>query len=59
MRGPRVLESTLFPAVRFRSKRVTGNAKSSSAGEYEVQVTGDLTIHGVTREVVVPGDKLK
>jgi polyisoprenoid-binding protein YceI len=54
MRGARVLESSVFPEVRFRSKRVAGNAKSSSAGEYEVQVTGDLTIHGVTHEVVVP-----
>jgi polyisoprenoid-binding protein YceI len=54
MRGPRVLESTLFPEARFRSKRVTGSATSSGVGEYEVQVTGDLTIHGATREVVVP-----
>jgi polyisoprenoid-binding protein YceI len=54
MRGPRVLEAAAFPEVRFRSKRVTGNATASRGGEYDVQVTGDLTIHGVTREVVVP-----
>jgi len=54
MRGPRVLEASAFPEVRFRSKRVTGHASASSSAEYEVQVTGDLTIHGVTREVVVP-----
>jgi polyisoprenoid-binding protein YceI len=52
MRGPRVLESGVFPEVRFRSKKVAGHA--TSAGAYEVQVTGDLTIHGVTRELVVP-----
>jgi polyisoprenoid-binding protein YceI len=53
MRGPRVLESAAFPEVRFRSTRVTGQAKGTSS-VYAVQVTGDLTVHGVTREVVVP-----
>ena len=53
MQGPRVLDSSRFPEVHFRSKRVTGHA-ASGPGEYEVQVTGDLAIHGVTREVVVP-----
>ncbi len=55
MRGPRVLDSIRFPEVHFRSKRVTGHATATSrGGEYEIQVTGDVTIHGVTREVVVP-----
>ena len=54
MRGPRVLDASRFPEVHFRSKRVTGHATASASGEYDVQVTGDLTIHGVTREVVVP-----
>jgi polyisoprenoid-binding protein YceI len=53
MRGPRVLESSAFPEVRFRSRRVTGQAKGTSS-VYDIEVTGDLTIHGVTREVVVP-----
>jgi polyisoprenoid-binding protein YceI len=53
MQGPRVLDSSRFPEVQFRSKRVTGHP-ASGPGEYDVQVTGDLTIHGVTHEVVVP-----
>jgi polyisoprenoid-binding protein YceI len=56
MRGPRVLDSARFGEVRFRSRRVSGRAVSGSSAraEYEVQVTGDLDIRGVTREVVVP-----
>lgn len=36
-----------FPTLSFESKKVT------EAGD-ELQVTGDLTIHGVTREVTIP-----
>jgi polyisoprenoid-binding protein YceI len=35
-----------FPAIAFRSKKVV-------AGQGELKVTGDLTIHGVTKEVVL------
>jgi polyisoprenoid-binding protein YceI len=35
-----------FPTLHFRSKRVT------RTGDDELSVAGDLTIHGVTREVV-------
>lgn len=69
MRGPRVLDVARFAEVRFRSRRVAGSAAGGATGSsaggatgtstaaarrYELQVTGDLTIHGVTREVVVP-----
>jgi polyisoprenoid-binding protein YceI len=56
MRGPRVLDSARFGEIRFRSRRVSGRAVSGSSApaEYEVRVTGDLDIRGVTREVVVP-----
>jgi len=55
MRGPRVLDSARFGEIRFRSRTVSGRAVGGRvADEYEVQVTGDLTVHGVTREVVVP-----
>lgn len=36
-----------FPAMTFRSKRV------EPAGPGKLKVTGDLTLHGVTREVVL------
>jgi polyisoprenoid-binding protein YceI len=56
MRGPRLLEVARFGEVRFRSRSVTGLVAGASTAHpvYEVQVTGDLSIHGVTREVVVP-----
>ncbi len=56
MRGPRVLDSARFGEIRFRSRTVSGRAVggAGAAVEYDVQVTGDLTVHGFTREVVVP-----
>lgn len=54
MRGPGVLESSRFPEVHFRSKLVTGAAASGSAAGYSLQITGDLTIHGVSKEMTFP-----
>jgi len=61
MRGPGVLDVARFAEVRFRSRRVAGSTAggapanlTAGARRYELQVTGDVTIHGVTREVVVP-----
>ena len=54
MRGPGVLESSRFPEVHFRSKRVTGADASGSAAGYSLQITGDLTIHGVSKEMTFP-----
>lgn len=53
MRGPRVLDTARFADVQFRSHSVTGR-EVGRTNTYEVQVTGDVTIHGVSREVVVP-----
>lgn len=41
------LDVEKYPAITFRSKKVM------STGDGEAKVTGDLTIHGVTREVVL------
>ena len=63
MVGPRVLDASRFPTVTFRSKTVTG--KSSAQGAYDLKITGDLSLHGVTRSVALPlrvevsGDTLK
>jgi polyisoprenoid-binding protein YceI len=56
MRGTRVLDVGRFLEVRFRSRGVTGRALADAAGgaTWDVRVTGDVTLHGVTREVVVP-----
>jgi polyisoprenoid-binding protein YceI len=40
------LDVEKFPAITFVSKKITG-------GNGEYKVTGDLTIHGVTKEVVL------
>jgi len=36
-----------YPTLTFKSK------KAESAGEGKLKVTGDLTLHGVTKEVVL------
>lgn len=41
------LDVEKFPTIAFRSKRVEAD------GDGEAKVTGDLTIHGVTKEVIL------
>jgi polyisoprenoid-binding protein YceI len=41
------LDVEKFPAITFKSTR------AAAAGDGEVNVTGDLTIHGVTKQVVL------
>jgi polyisoprenoid-binding protein YceI len=43
-------EVTKFPTITFKSKQV------QSAGEGKLKITGDLTIKGVTKEVVLDVD---
>lgn len=52
MLGPKVLDSARFPAIGFRSTAVSG--RSSGPGAWDVEVRGDLTLHGATRGVVLP-----
>ncbi len=47
-----VLESARFPEIVFRSASVAFNV--SGEGTYQVSVTGDLSLRGVTRKVTVP-----
>jgi polyisoprenoid-binding protein YceI len=49
MLGPRVLDVARFPTVTFTSTAVTGRA--TALGDYELEIAGDLTLHGVTRRV--------
>lgn len=46
MTGPRVLDTARHPEITFRSTRITGTLQ-------EAQVTGDLTVRGVTRAVTL------
>jgi len=52
MRGPNVLNVARFPLIRFRSQKVTGKRLSGSS--YELQVEGDLSLHGAAKPIVVP-----
>lgn len=50
LRSPRFLDAQKFPTITFHSKQV------KAAGSGKLQITGDLTIHGVTKEVVLEVD---
>jgi len=47
LRSPDFLDVAKYPAITFRSKRV------EKAGDGTLKMTGDLTIRGVTKEVVL------
>jgi len=50
LRSPNFLDAQKYPTITFHSKQV----RISGAGK--LQITGDLTIHGVTKEVVLDVD---
>jgi polyisoprenoid-binding protein YceI len=50
LKSPDFFDVARYPTITFKSKKVTRLADS------KFQVTGDLTIHGVTREVVLDVD---
>ena len=50
LRSANFFDSAKFPAITFKSKRV------EPAGAGKLKITGDLTIHGVTKEVVLDVD---
>ncbi|HEV7473134.1 MAG TPA: YceI family protein [Pyrinomonadaceae bacterium] len=47
-----VLEPAKYPEIIFRSTAVKG--KVTSANQYDVKITGDLTLHGTTRRIEIP-----
>ena len=47
-----VLEPAKYPEIVFRSRSVTG--KPLGANQYDLKIAGDLTLHGVTRPIVIP-----
>jgi polyisoprenoid-binding protein YceI len=50
LRSDHFFDVAQFPTITFQSKRV------ESAGAGKLKVTGDLTMHGVTKEVVLDVD---
>jgi polyisoprenoid-binding protein YceI len=47
-----VLEPDKYPEIVFQSNEVTG--KLIGTGRYDAKLGGDLTLHGVTRHIVIP-----
>jgi polyisoprenoid-binding protein YceI len=47
-----VLHPDQYPDITFQSTNVT--AQSLGGGRYEVKINGNLTLHGVTRPVMIP-----
>jgi len=47
LRSPDFLDAAKFPTIIFKSKRI------EKTGDAKWKVTGDLTLHGVTKEVVL------
>jgi polyisoprenoid-binding protein YceI len=47
LRSPDFFDVAKFPTITFKSRKIT------PAGDKRWQVTGDLTMHGVTREVTL------
>jgi polyisoprenoid-binding protein YceI len=50
LRSPNFLDVQKFPTLTFHAKQ------TKAAGPGKLQITGDLTIHGVTKEVVLDVD---
>jgi len=57
-----VLESAKYPEITFKSTDVKGKFVN---GSFEAEIGGDMTLHGITRRVVIPatvtisGDNLR
>jgi len=47
-----VLKTAQHPEINFQSTNVTGSL--ASGGQFEARIVGDLTMHGVTRRIVIP-----
>ncbi len=47
LRSPNFLDAAKYPSITFKSTKV------AKAGKDQLKVTGDLTLHGVTRPVVL------
>jgi polyisoprenoid-binding protein YceI len=52
MVGPQCLDVGRHPAIRFVSRTVAGTRASPS--RYDLEIRGDLTLHGVTRALSIP-----
>lgn len=46
-----VLEAAKYPEITFKSTEVKGSLKN---GRFDLKIGGDITLHGVTRHIVIP-----
>jgi polyisoprenoid-binding protein YceI len=46
-----VLETAKYPDITFKSTAITGSLRN---GAFDVKVTGDIMLHGVTRRITIP-----
>lgn len=46
-----VLETAKYPEITFKSSEVKGGLKN---GQFDLKIGGDLTLHGVTKHIVIP-----
>ncbi|MBF0330034.1 MAG: YceI family protein [Nitrospirae bacterium] len=52
LRSSDFLDTAVFPTMTFVSKKIT------ASGKERLKITGDLTLHGITREVVLDVENL-
>ena len=52
MRGPKVLDTSRFPSITFKSDKVTG--RPAGAGAYDLEVAGQMSLHGVSKALTLP-----
>ena len=50
----RYLETGKFPEATFKSVSVTGPASVAANAPADINVTGDFTLHGVTKRMTIP-----
>jgi hypothetical protein len=48
------LEGLVFPAIEWEVESVTGLTGPAKAGTFDIQATGPMTLHGVTKDLTIP-----
>ena len=54
MRGDKFLNTEKFPTATFKTVSVSGAKSVTPNQPVELQLTGDFTLHGVTKRITVP-----
>ncbi|HJW93285.1 MAG TPA: YceI family protein [Thermoanaerobaculia bacterium] len=54
MRGEKFLDTEKYPAATFKTVSISGAKSVAPNQPAELQLTGDFTLHGVTKRITVP-----